>query len=62
MIAGGVPLKIDEPWDGGAPTFRIGLFGLDKLLNVDKTARIFEEAVASIMAEEGGPFAAKPRL
>eukprot|EP00657_Telonema_sp_P-1_P011736 TRINITY_DN7211_c0_g1_i1.p1 TRINITY_DN7211_c0_g1~~TRINITY_DN7211_c0_g1_i1.p1 ORF type:complete len:121 (+),score=46.00 TRINITY_DN7211_c0_g1_i1:134-496(+) len=33
QLAGGVPLKIDEPWEsfGAPPTFRIGLFGLDKL-------------------------------
>jgi len=35
----------------GAPTFRIGLFGLDKLLDVDKAVRIFEEAVAAIVGE-----------
>jgi aspartate aminotransferase-like enzyme len=55
QIAAGVPLKIDEPWstDGGAPpTFRIGLFGLDKLQDVDKAVKIFEEALNKVLAEE----------
>jgi aspartate aminotransferase-like enzyme len=49
QIATGVPLKIDEPWPaGGPPTFRIGLFGVDKLMDVDGTVKIFEDAVAKI--------------
>ncbi|MCK0166014.1 aminotransferase class V-fold PLP-dependent enzyme [Jannaschia sp. S6380] len=35
QIAAGVPLQCDEPADFA--TFRIGLFGLDKLLDVDAT-------------------------
>jgi aspartate aminotransferase-like enzyme len=35
QIAPGVPLQCDEPAD--FLTFRLGLFGLDKLLNVDRT-------------------------
>ena len=35
QIAAGVPLQCDEP--EGFQTFRIGLFGLDKLENVDRT-------------------------
>ena len=35
QIAAGVPLMCDEPED--FCTFRLGLFGLDKLNNVDKT-------------------------
>jgi aspartate aminotransferase-like enzyme len=35
QIAAGVPLQCDEPAD--FQTFRIGLFGLDKLQNVDHT-------------------------
>ncbi len=35
QIAAGVPLKCDEPED--FRTFRIGLFGLDKLRDVDGT-------------------------
>ena len=35
QIAAGVPLAIDEP--EGFSTFRLGLFGLDKLKNIDRT-------------------------
>lgn len=35
QIAGGVPLQVGEP--DGFSTFRIGLFGLDKLHNIDRT-------------------------
>ena len=35
QIAAGVPLRCDEPDD--FQTFRVGLFGLDKLQNVDRT-------------------------
>jgi len=56
QIAAGVPLKIGEDviWksDSGPPTFRIGLFGLDKLLNVDKAVRLFEEALLKVLAED----------
>lgn len=48
QIATGVPLKIDEAWEGPPPTFRIGLFGLDKLKDVDKTVAVFEAALAEI--------------
>lgn len=34
QIAAGVPLQCDEP--DGFSTFRLGLFGLDKLMNVDQ--------------------------
>ena len=43
QIAAGVPLQCDEPADFSS--FRIGLFGLDKLDNVDRTARLLEEAL-----------------
>ncbi len=43
QIAAGVPLQCDEPAD--FRSFRIGLFGLDKLRNVDRTVRTFEEAL-----------------
>lgn len=43
QIAAGVPLKCDEPED--FPTFRIGVFGLDKLQNVDRTVKTLEEAL-----------------
>jgi aspartate aminotransferase-like enzyme len=35
QIAAGVPLQCDEP--EGFSTFRLGLFGLDKLYNVEAT-------------------------
>ncbi len=35
QIAAGVPLQVDEP--EGFSTFRIGLFGLDKLKDIDRT-------------------------
>jgi aspartate aminotransferase-like enzyme len=48
QIAAGVPLMCDEPAD--FRTFRIGLFGLDKLADVDGTvARL--EAVLEKVAE-----------
>ena len=43
QIAAGVPLQCDEPAD--FQTFRIGLFGLDKLHNVDRTVANLEEAL-----------------
>ena len=50
QVAGGVPLKIDEPWESFAapPTFRLGLFGLDKLKNVDQTVSIFKDSLDKI--------------
>lgn len=44
QIAGGVPFKIDEP--EGVSTFRIGLFGLDKLKNVPRTLKAFQDALS----------------
>jgi aspartate aminotransferase-like enzyme len=46
QIAAGVPLACDEPAD--FRTFRIGLFGLDKLKNVDRTAATFERALDAL--------------
>ena len=43
QIAGGVPLACDEPAD--FQTFRIGLFGIDKLQNIDRTVQSFEAAL-----------------
>jgi aspartate aminotransferase-like enzyme len=43
QIAPGVPLACDEPAD--FRTFRIGLFGLDKLKNVERTVANFERAL-----------------
>ncbi len=42
QIAAGVPLAVDEPAD--FRTFRIGLFGLDKLANVDRTVSTLAQA------------------
>jgi aspartate aminotransferase-like enzyme len=42
QVAGKVPFKIDEPAD--LMTFRIGLFGLDKLKNPEQTFANFEAA------------------
>jgi aspartate aminotransferase-like enzyme len=46
QIAAGVPLRCDEPAD--FKTFRIGLFGLDKLQNVDRTVRTLDTALDHI--------------
>jgi aspartate aminotransferase-like enzyme len=46
QIAAGVPLRCDEPED--FQTFRIGLFGLDKLQNVDRTVEILAQAINQI--------------
>ncbi len=46
QIAPGVPLKCDEPAD--FRTFRIGLFGLDKLGNVDRTVATFTDALERV--------------
>jgi len=48
QIAAGVPLQIGEP--EGFKTFRIGLFGLDKLLDVDAAVSRFEQALDRILA------------
>ncbi|MDC0253523.1 aminotransferase class V-fold PLP-dependent enzyme [Bacteriovoracales bacterium] len=47
QIAGGVPLKCDEPED--FQTFRIGLFGLDKLHNIDRTVKSFSDVFGKVM-------------
>jgi aspartate aminotransferase-like enzyme len=46
QIAAGVPLQCDEPED--YRSFRIGLFGLDKLQNIDQTVANLEEALEAI--------------
>jgi aspartate aminotransferase-like enzyme len=47
QIAAGVPLQCDEPED--FRTFRIGLFGLDKLYNIDHTVKRLDEALSQIL-------------
>jgi aspartate aminotransferase-like enzyme len=47
QIAAGVPLQCDEPAD--FKTFRIGLFGLDKLRDVDAAVARFAKALNGIL-------------
>jgi len=44
--AAGVPLQCDEP--ATFRTFRLGLFGLDKLQNIDRTVATLEQALARL--------------
>ncbi len=46
QIAAGVPLQCDEPDD--FQTFRLGLFGLDKLHNIDRTVANLEHALDNL--------------
>jgi len=46
QIAAGVPLECDEPAD--FQTFRIGLFGLDKLMDLDRTIAQLDAALSHI--------------
>jgi len=46
QTAAGVPLMCDEPDD--FRTFRVGLFGLDKLHNVDRTVASLEKALSQV--------------
>ena len=47
QIAAGVPLQIGEP--DGWKTFRLGLFGIDKLMDVDAAVARFERALDEVM-------------
>ncbi|MBC8439720.1 MAG: alanine--glyoxylate aminotransferase family protein [Deltaproteobacteria bacterium] len=47
QTAAGVPLLCDEPED--FQTFRIGLFGLDKLQNIDRTVKKLDEALSQVL-------------
>jgi aspartate aminotransferase-like enzyme len=52
QIAGGVPLMIDNGTNTQNPnfkTFRLGLFGLDKLKNVNKTVLLLEQALDTVL-------------
>lgn len=51
QIAMGVPWKIDEP--EGLKTFRIGLFGLDKLGNLPRTIGTMETALDTVLRDLG---------
>jgi aspartate aminotransferase-like enzyme len=47
QAAAGVPLQCDEPAD--FQTFRLGLFGLDKLRNIDRTVENLSKALDKIL-------------
>lgn len=47
QIAMGVPWALDEP--AGLKTFRLGLFGLDKLQHIDQTVTTLTTAVDSVI-------------
>ena len=47
QIAAGVPLAVDGPAD--FRTFRIGLFGLDKLMHVDRTVENLDRALSALL-------------
>uniref|UniRef100_A0A7S2A5U8 Alanine--glyoxylate transaminase n=1 Tax=Trieres chinensis TaxID=1514140 RepID=A0A7S2A5U8_TRICV len=51
QIAMGVPWRIDEP--EGLRTFRLGLFGLDKMGDVERTVGTLETALDAVLAESG---------
>jgi len=48
QIAAGVPLKVGEP--DNFKTFRLGLFGLDKLTDIDGTVARFETALDKVLS------------
>jgi aspartate aminotransferase-like enzyme len=52
QIAGGVPLKLDEDTKYGidtkASTFRIGLFGLDKIKNIHEVVKRLDNAISKL--------------
>ena len=52
QIAAGVPLECDEPAD--FRSFRIGLFGLDKLYDIDRTAATVDRALDAVFGGGGG--------
>ncbi len=49
QIAAGVPLKVGEP--DNFKTFRLGLFGLDKLTDIDGTVERFETALNKVLGQ-----------
>ena len=51
QIAMGVPWRIDEPH--GTRTFRLGLFGLDKMKNIPGTVGKLEKALDAVLLESG---------
>lgn len=51
QIAMGVPWRIDEP--DGLKTFRMGLFGLDKLGNIPETVKVLTDALDPVLGDLG---------
>ncbi len=51
QIAAGVPLQCDEPEE--FQTFRLGLFGLDKLHNIDRTVDNLAKVLNQILGSQG---------
>ena len=51
QIAMGVPWRIDEP--DGLKTFRMGLFGLDKLGNIDGTVKVMADSLDQVLTDVG---------
>ena len=51
QIAMGVPWRVDEP--EGLKTFRMGLFGLDKLGNIPETVNVMCRALDAVLSESG---------
>ena len=49
QVAAGVPLQCDEPAD--YRSFRIGLFGLDKLQNIERTVANLQTALQQIQQD-----------
>lgn len=50
QIAAGVPLQVGERED--FQTFRLGLFGLDKLTNIDRTVERLEQALDKVIGDK----------
>ena len=51
QIAAGVPFMLDEEEGTGSRCYRIGLFGLDKMLNTEMVVNKFRETLAEIEEE-----------
>jgi aspartate aminotransferase-like enzyme len=56
QTAAGVPLMCDEP--AGFKTFRVGLFGLDKLADIDRTVASLDTALTRILGDAAAQRAA----
>jgi aspartate aminotransferase-like enzyme len=56
QTAAGVPLQCDEPAD--FMTFRIGLFGLEKLHNVERSVAHLAQALDRVGLKQSAPLAA----